>query len=154
MTTRAEAEAEILSQNWKCDGPAAAISRRDAEEFGRLLQDKQFTEILGAYIRRGDVVGLVRATFGASHAQELLDAIGVDLELNDYASAAGALVRLGEGLARRDYSWRASLSQASCNYPFTQVVASGPFDGEVHEYQCPRCHVQATYRAPTYEGTR
>lgn len=35
-----------------------------------------------------------------------------------------------------------------CNYNFNLTILSGPFDGKLHTYTCPRCFVEGEYTAP------
>jgi len=42
--------------------------------------------------------------------------------------------------------------RAQCGYNFSHLVMTGPLDGLVHEYQCPRCGVTGEYQAPLAEG--
>lgn len=40
--------------------------------------------------------------------------------------------------------------RAGCGYDFNRILLAGPFDGEEHEYECPKCGVTGTYTAPLY----
>ena len=37
-----------------------------------------------------------------------------------------------------------------CGYDFNEVVIAGPLDGEEHDYKCPKCGVQGSYRPPLF----
>jgi hypothetical protein len=41
-------------------------------------------------------------------------------------------------------------SREGCGYDYSELVAKGPLDGEVHDYKCPQCGVEGTYRAPHF----
>ena len=43
-------------------------------------------------------------------------------------------------------------NRPGCGYNFGLIVAAGPFDGVLHEVDCPRCGVHITYRAPWFEN--
>jgi hypothetical protein len=40
-----------------------------------------------------------------------------------------------------------------CGYDFNEIIIAGPFDGQQHEYTCPKCRQKGTYRAPYFEIT-
>lgn len=42
-------------------------------------------------------------------------------------------------------------NREGCGADFNDVVVEGPFDGEVHEYECAECGVEGTYRAPQFD---
>jgi hypothetical protein len=35
-------------------------------------------------------------------------------------------------------------------YDYAKLIAQGSLDGEVHDYKCPQCGVEGTYRAPHF----
>lgn len=39
-------------------------------------------------------------------------------------------------------------NREGCGMDFNEVVLAGPFDGEEHAYECPKCGVEGTYVAP------
>lgn len=44
------------------------------------------------------------------------------------------------------------LKSSPCGYDFNNVVVDGDWDGKERSYQCPRCKVKGTYRAPFFNG--
>lgn len=46
-----------------------------------------------------------------------------------------------------DASVLSAAARDYCGYDLTEVFAKGPFDGELHEYECPRCGLVGEYRA-------
>jgi len=38
-----------------------------------------------------------------------------------------------------------------CGADFNDIVVAGPWDGEQHDYQCPKCKVRGKYTAPMFE---
>lgn len=53
-----------------------------------------------------------------------------------------------ENLLRRVASL-VSAHAEDCGYDFNDTVVAGPWDGEEHDYKCPRCGVVGSYRAPS-----
>ena len=41
-------------------------------------------------------------------------------------------------------------ARVGCGYDFNETVLSNPFDGKIHEYECPKCKVKGEYRAPIF----
>ena len=56
-----------------------------------------------------------------------------------------------EGLLRRVASL-VSTHTEDCGYDFNDTIVAGPWDGKLHDYQCPRCGVAGSYRAPLFEN--
>lgn len=42
-------------------------------------------------------------------------------------------------------------NRAGCGYNFNLTILAGPLDGKVHDYKCPDCGIEGTYRAPWFE---
>ena len=56
-----------------------------------------------------------------------------------------------ENLLRRVASLVSAHTEV-CGYDFNDTVVAGPWDGELHNYQCPRCGVVGSYRSPLFEN--
>jgi hypothetical protein len=37
-----------------------------------------------------------------------------------------------------------------CGYDFNETIITNPWDGEIHEYKCPKCNVRGEYRSPLF----
>lgn len=62
--------------------------------------------------------------------------------------------RIEEALAEGDTGLARRLdrdNREGCGADFNEIVLAGPFDGEEHEYECPKCGVTGTYVAPDLE---
>ena len=54
-----------------------------------------------------------------------------------------------EGLLRQVASLISAHTEV-CGYDFNDIVVAGLWDGKEHNYQCPRCCVAGSYRAPLF----
>jgi hypothetical protein len=41
-----------------------------------------------------------------------------------------------------------TVGRKPCGFDFNETILAGELDGQDHEYECPRCQVTGTYRAP------
>lgn len=58
-------------------------------------------------------------------------------------------------LAKGDAETARKIDEANrrpCGYDFNEIVASGPWDGLEHDYECPECGSAGSYRAPWFQN--
>lgn len=62
-----------------------------------------------------------------------------------------ALMEAGEHESAQDLN---TLGRTPCGYDMNEIFLKGPLDGQMHEYKCPKCGVEGTYRAagPVADG--
>ncbi len=121
-----EQEKHIRAVTRECRGPFL-LSREDRTSLTHAWQDVEAKADFVAGIQLKD---FIENAVGAPHAV---------ISPNDW-----------ESMLRRV----ASLINAhteSCGYDFNQTVLATPFDGEEHEYKCPKCGVEGTFRTPWFE---
>jgi hypothetical protein len=62
-------------------------------------------------------------------------------------------LKIGAALQAGDEALAKALdidTRRPCDYDFNEIVLANPLDGLEHDYQCPRCGVVGTYRAPMF----
>jgi hypothetical protein len=82
-------------------------------------------------------------------------------------AAATDVVRRAEEAINKPYrpdfvheDWQTLSARASdaifahsmdCGVDFNDIIVAGPYDGQHHDYKCPKCGQTGTYRAPYFE---
>jgi hypothetical protein len=66
----------------------------------------------------------------------------------DVRLAVGVLLDAGDLQAARATD---EANRKGCGADFNATILAGPLDGKEHEYECAKCGVRGTYRAPFYE---
>ena len=128
---RAEAEAVVRQVRRTCRGV-------------QILPPEQRETLFNTYKAAEDAKAWSMAVLTVTETEKAVGIVGVPaLEENDWAG-------LNSRFHQAVFAFPDQLGKG-CGADFNDIICAGPFDGQQHEYTCPKCGQKGQYGAPYFE---